>query len=316
MTRILDFVQGHSEIIQKITDSFERGRPGQTYLFVGPAGIGKKYTATGFAQALLCHQSAIGCGKCPSCFRLSSGNHEGLKVIAPQGAGIKMEQAKEVLEFLSLKSLTGNRVIIIDQAQLLNTQAANSLLKTLEEPPEGTFFFLIAPSVAGILPTIRSRSRIVQFKPLTQEILAKKVKAPLWALRAASGSFEKLAQLQEPAELETRHKAVEILKIFIMDDDFIQNDLWRSEVKDRQQAQKIISYWISFVKDAICFQEEQKDKVVNVDQIEIIKVLVDQTRQDLLEMSARAFEVEQALNANRDAQLVFEEFYIRTRRDY
>jgi DNA polymerase-3 subunit delta' len=61
VTRTLDFVLGHSEIIQKITDSFESGRPGQTYLFVGPAGIGKRYAATGFAQALLCPQSPRGC---------------------------------------------------------------------------------------------------------------------------------------------------------------------------------------------------------------------------------------------------------------
>lgn len=314
MTRILDFVLGHSEIIQKITDSFESGRPGQTYLFVGPAGVGKKYAATGFAQALLCPQSPRGCGKCPSCFRISSGHHEGLKVIAPQGVSIKMEQAKEVLEFLSLKSLTGHRVIIIDQAQTLNTQAANSLLKTLEEPPEGTFFFLIAPSVAGILPTIRSRSRIVQFKPLTQEILAKKVKAPLWALRAAGGSFEKLAQLQEPAELETRQKSVDILKVFILDENFIQNDIWRAEVKDRSQAQKIISYWINFIKDAICLQENQKDKISNVDQLEIIKALAELSRPELLQIYSLAFDVELALNANRDSQLVFEEFYIKARR--
>lgn len=192
MARLLDFVLGHQEIIKKMVDSFEAGKPGQTFLFVGPSGIGKKHTAIGLAQALMCPQSKRGCGRCPSCFRVSQPNHphENLRIITPAGAAIKMEQAKEVMEFLSLKSLGGNRVIIIDQAQTLNPQAANALLKTLEEPPEGTFFFLIAPSVAGIMPTIRSRSRIVQFKPLAMEDLAKRVKAPTWALKSAGGSFE------------------------------------------------------------------------------------------------------------------------------
>ncbi|WP_374001421.1 DNA polymerase III subunit delta' C-terminal domain-containing protein [Bdellovibrio bacteriovorus] len=296
-----------------MVESFENGRPGQTFLFVGPGGIGKKLTAMGFAQALLCPSSQRGCGKCPSCFRMSQGSHEGLKVIAPSGANIKMEQAKEVLEFLSLKSLTGNRVIIIDQAQTLNPQAANSLLKTLEEPPEGTFFFLIAPSVAGILPTIRSRSRIVQFRPLTQEDLGKKVKAPAWALKAAGGSFEKLAQLQEGPEQEVREKAVEILTLFIQDSDFLLNELWRTEFKDRAQGQRMISYWIGFVKDAICLQEGAKTQIVNLDQAPLIKSLAELDRQYLLRLVQKALQVEQAFGANRDPQLVVEEFYISTR---
>lgn len=313
MARMLDFVLGHQETIKKMVESFESGKPGQTFLFVGPSGIGKKLTAMGLAQALLCPSSKSGCGKCPSCFRISNGNHEGLKVVSPSGANIKIEQAKEVLEFLSLRSLSGNRVIIIDQAQALNPQAANSLLKTLEEPPEGTFFFLIAPSVAGILPTIRSRSRIVQFRPLTQEDLARRVKAPTWALKAAGGSFEKLAQLQDGPEQEVRQKAVDILQLFTQDKDFLLNELWRTELKDRTQGQRIISYWIGFLKDAICLQEGAKTQIVNLDQAPLIKYLAEFSREYLLNLVQKALQVEQAFGANRDPQLVVEEFYISTR---
>lgn len=313
MARLLDFVLGHQETIKKMVESFESGKPGQTFLFVGPSGIGKKLTAMGLAQALLCPSSKSGCGKCPSCFRISNGNHEGLKVVSPSGANIKIEQAKEVLEFLSLRSLSGNRVIIIDQAQALNPQAANSLLKTLEEPPEGTFFFLIAPSVAGILPTIRSRSRIVQFRPLTQEDLARRVKAPTWALRAAGGSFEKLALLQDGPEQEVRQKAVDILQLFTQDKDFLLNELWRTELKDRTQGQRIISYWIGFLKDAICLQEGAKTQIVNLDQAPLIKYLAEFSREYLLNLVQKALQVEQAFGANRDPQLIVEEFYISTR---
>jgi len=313
MARMLDFVLGHQEIIKKLVDSFEQGKPGQTYLFVGPSGIGKKYTAMGLAQALLCPQSPRGCGKCPSCFRLSQGHHEGLKVVEPSGAQIKMEQAKEVIEFLSLKSLTGNRVIIIDQAQNLNPQAANSLLKTLEEPPAGTFFFLIAPSVAGLMPTIRSRSRIVQFKPLTAEDLARKVKAPAWALKAAGGSFEKLAQLQDGPEQELRQKSVEILNLFLKDRDFLLNEIWRVEVKDRAQAQRLIAYWVSFMKDAIYLQEGVKNQIVNLDQAPLVKSLAEYSREFLLNLIQHCLRVEQAFGANRDPQLVMEELYINAR---
>lgn len=314
MARLLDFILGHQEVIGKLISSFEQGKPGQTSLFVGPAGIGKKLTAVGLSQALLCPQSPRGCGKCPSCFRVAHGNHEGLKIVTPQGVQIKMDQAKEVLEFLSLRSLSGNRVIIIDQAQTLNPQAANALLKTLEEPPEGTFFFLIAPSVAGLLPTIRSRSRIVQFKPLTAEELAKKNKAPAWALKAAGGSFEKLAQLQEGPEQEVRGKAVELLDMFLRDQDFLLNEMWRTEFKDRAQGARMASYWVGFMKDAIYLQEGQKHQIVNLDQAPLIKTLAENSREFLLDLIQKTLQVEQALLAHRDGQLVMEEFYITSRR--
>ncbi len=313
MIRLLDQVLGHHETIEKLVDSFVRGRPGQTYLFVGPSGVGKRKTSWGLAQALLCPQNPRGCGLCPSCLRVGSGRHEGVLQIQPQGPAIKMEQAKEILDFLSLKSLSGNRVIIIDQAQLLNPQTANALLKTLEEPPEGTFFFLIAPSVAGLMPTIRSRSRTVQFKPLSELDLAKRVKAPEWALRSAGGSFEKLAQLQEGPEQDLRRKAAEILALFIKDTDFLLSEIWRPEFKDRQQGQRILSYWLGYLKDAVYLQEGVKSQIVSLDQGPLVKSLAELPRQKLLNWIEKAIQAELALNANRDAQLVMEEFFITSR---
>lgn len=314
MARLVDFILGHQENIQKMIDSFEAGKPGQTYLFVGLSGIGKKHTAIALAQALLCPQSPRGCGQCPSCFRVASGHHENLRITQPEGVQIKIDQAKAVLEFLSLKSLGGNRVVIFDQAHLMNAQAANSLLKTLEEPSEGTFFFLIAPSVAGIMPTIRSRARIVQFKPLSMEDIGKRVKAPTWALKSAQGSFEKLAALLEGPELELRLKSVEILNIFLQDDDFIVNDMWRSEFKDRAQGQRILSYWGGFFRDAIFLQEGAKSQIGNIDQAPLIKSLAEIPRGRLLGLSQGVLGAERALVANRDAQLVLEEFFIETKK--
>ena len=313
MARTLDYILGHQDIIAKLVASFEQGKPGQTYLFVGPDGIGKKMTALGLAQALMCRQSPCGCGKCPSCFRAEQGAHEGLKVVLPSGVNIKLDQAREVIDFLSLKSLSGNRVVIIDQAQTLNPQAANALLKTLEEPPEGTFFFLIAPSVAGLLPTIRSRSRIVQFRPLQQDDLARKSKAPAWALRAARGSFEKLAQLQDGPEQEVRGKAVEILRLMVSDRDFLLNEIWRTEFKDRAQGSRMVSYWVGFLKDAVYLQEGAKSSIVSLDQAPLIKQLAEFSREFLLNTMEKALKVEQSLAANRDPQLVIEEFYLQTR---
>lgn len=314
MARILDSVLGHEQIIEKILESFEKGRPGQTNLFVGPSGIGKKKVAMGLAQALLCTESKRACGRCPSCFRMNAGSHEGFMLVEPSGAQIKMDQAREVIDFLSFKSLSGNRVIIIDQAQNLNPQAANSLLKTLEEPPPGTFFYLIAPSVSGLMSTIRSRSKVVQFRPLSAELLAKKVQAPAWALRSAGGSFEKLEQLQEGPEQELRKKSAEILQLFLRDEDFLLSEAWRSEFKDRSQAQRLMSYWVSYAKDAIYLQEEMKTQIQNLDMVNLIKYLAEFEREFLLVLAQKSLEAERAFLAHRDAQLVMEELFVTVRR--
>jgi DNA polymerase-3 subunit delta' len=310
VARIIDQILGHKDIIERMLKSFDNGKPGQTYLFVGPSGIGKRMSALGFAQALLCSESLRACGRCGSCLRMEKGTHEGLKVVIPNGANIVVSQAREIIDFLNLKSLSGRRVIIIDQAQLLNPMAANSLLKTLEEPPEGTFFFLIAPSIAGLLPTIRSRSRAVHFRPLQERDLAQRSQAPQWAIRSARGSFQKLSQLLDRGEQELRGKSVEILKLFIRDPHFLLNENWRSEVKDRSQALEIMSYWVSFLSDAICFQENAQDRVVNLDQTELVKELAGFGRSFLLGMAEDALKAEQALTAHRDPQLVIEEYYI------
>jgi len=312
MARLLDQVVGHQEIISKMIQSFEAGRPGQTFLFVGPAGIGKKFVAKGLAQALLCQRSPRGCGECPSCLRLVNDRHEGLLMIQPTTPQIKIEQAKEIIEYLTLQSLSGNRVIIIDQAQTLNPQAGNSLLKTLEEPPEGTFFFMIAPSVSGLMQTLRSRSRVVQFHPLTAEQLAQKVKAPAWALKSAGGSFEKLAQLQAGPEQELRLKALEVLQIFLKDKDFLVNEVWRQEFKDRVQGQRIVAYWMSFLRDALFLQSDGQEQVMNLDQLELLKKLATFPRHFLLALSDKALQVEKAILANRDSQLLMEDFWITT----
>jgi DNA polymerase-3 subunit delta' len=314
--RVLEQVIGHSNIIEKLLEGFQNEKPGQTFLFLGPSGVGKKLTAKGFAQALLCEINRKGCGSCSSCLRLENEQHESFKIISAEGAHIKVEQSREILEFLSLRSLSTNRIIVIDQAQTLNPIAANALLKIFEEPPEGTFFFLIAPSVAGILPTIRSRSRIVQFKPLNSQEMATKIQAPSWALKACGGSFEKLAQLQEPHEIEVRGKAAEILELLVNDLDFLVNEKWRDGLKDRAGSLRMVSYWISFLRDAMVLKGDSKEMVLNVDQEKLLKTLFDVPTECLLKLLNEAVKMEQGILGNQDVVLLVEKMHVEAMTDY
>jgi DNA polymerase-3 subunit delta' len=315
VARLLDQVFGHKDIIAKLLGTFAGERPGQTFLFTGPHGIGKKKVALGLAQALLCEASAAACGSCGSCRRVTAGTHESLKVIAAEGPQIKIEESREVIQFLNLRALTPRRVVIIDQAQSLNLQAANSLLKTLEEPPAETYFFLIAPSVAGVIATIRSRSRVVNFKPLVaEEITQGAGLAPEWAIRASQGSFEKLAQLQEGPEQEIRNEALALLQQFLEDKEFLTDNKWRDSFKERMKSQRILSYWNSFLRDVLYYQEDQKKSIMNVDQTELLKTWSQRSRNFILEFLDKSLTAEKEIFQNRDVQLLIEEFWIRQNR--
>lgn len=315
MARLLDQVYGHKDVIAKLLGTFVSDRPGQTFLFVGPQGIGKKKVALGLAQALLCETSRTACGRCGSCMRVAANAHESLKVIAPEGPQIKIDESREVIQFLNLQGLTSRRVVIIDQAQTLNLQAANSLLKTLEEPPPETYFFLIAPSVAGVLSTIRSRSRTVSFKPLSPEEISRGAAgAPEWAIRASQGSFEKLAQLKEGPEQEVRGEALSLLQQFIEDKDFLTDNSWRDSFKERRTSQRILSYWVSMLRDVLYFKEDQKNSIMNVDQGEYLKLLAQKDQNVILSLLERSLKVESEILQNRDVQLLIEEFWIKSQK--
>lgn len=113
------------------------------------------------AKALLCHAlPADGqpCGKCASCRKLAAGNHPDLQLILPRGASVKIDQTRDMQYLANLEAYEGGRrVVIIHQAHTMPPAAANSLLKILEEPPEGLFFILTAPLGDSLLETILSR---------------------------------------------------------------------------------------------------------------------------------------------------------------
>lgn len=165
-----------------------RGRLSQSYLFVGPDGVGKQLFATHVAQSLICQQPGRepleACGVCASCRPFLAGTHpDFLRVARVEGkreftidlvAGSKERRGHEGLcHDLSLKPLEGSRkVAILVDADTMNSEAANAFLKTLEEPPERAMLMLTASNIDAVLPTIRSRCQLVRFSPLAPDDVA------------------------------------------------------------------------------------------------------------------------------------------------
>jgi DNA polymerase-3 subunit delta' len=181
-------ILGHDEVVEQFRRTLAGRRLASTYLFVGPAGIGKKRFALELARCLLCQRSADesleACGECDSCRLFASGNHPDLEVVGLPAdkselpislfVGDNEHRNQEGLcHRIALKPyLGGRRVAIIDDADHFNASSANCLLKTLEEPPPHSLLILIGTSPARQLPTIRSRAQIVRFRPLANEVVA------------------------------------------------------------------------------------------------------------------------------------------------
>ena len=179
---------GHARQRTWFRNAIQSNRLASTFLMVGPDGIGKRTFARLIAKTILCtgsDPSAFApCCRCEACAQIDASTHPDLIEIArrPDKTGLIMEQLvgegdkrmREGLCYeLRMKPYSGRcKIAIVDDADTMAEEGANSLLKTLEEPPPGSLIFLISTSVQRQLPTIRSRCQMARFQPLTVDDLA------------------------------------------------------------------------------------------------------------------------------------------------
>jgi DNA polymerase III subunit delta' len=167
-------ITGHRPIRELLARAVARGTLPPSLVFTGPDGVGKRLTAVALAQALNCEHpidwdgGQDGCGECAACTRIGRGVHADVLVIEPADSGtIKLDQVREAIDRAAYRPFEGRRrVVIVDEADALNTEAQNALLKTLEEPPSASVFVLITDRPDILLPTVRSRCQRLRFGPL------------------------------------------------------------------------------------------------------------------------------------------------------
>lgn len=176
---------GQEKAKKLILRSFATGRLPHAFLFKGPEGVGKQLFARGLAAALNCrdHDHPGACGSCVSCRKFRSGNHPDFMVISPEKGAIKIEQVRQMCQALSYPPYESDtRVVLLEDVHTMRAEAANSLLKTLEEPPTDNLLILTADSSREVLPTIISRCQVVPFHYLSEQdtvrILAEQPERP------------------------------------------------------------------------------------------------------------------------------------------
>jgi DNA polymerase-3 subunit delta' len=216
-------IDGHDDVVEQFRRAMARGRLASSFLFAGPAGIGKRTFALKLAQAMLCQtrpeEALDPCGTCPSCAQVAAGTHPDLDVVGKPDdksfipvellIGDREHRRREGLcHNIGVKpALGGRKIAVIDDADYLNVEGANALLKTLEEPPPRSMLILIGTTPAKQLPTIRSRCQLIRFQPLPIDVVAALlvskgfVADPAEARRLArysEGSVERALDLADP----------------------------------------------------------------------------------------------------------------------
>jgi len=172
-------ILGHEKPLNIINAYMESSRFSGGYIFSGPEGIGKKTVAKIIAQKLNCTaQSDRPCGNCSSCLKMEKLQHPDLHIIESESSQIKIEDIRSLQKEANFRPYEGvMKVFIIDDAHRFNPEAANSLLKVLEEPPKDSLIILITHKPQNIFKTILSRCKVIRFSPLAiaalEEVLVK-----------------------------------------------------------------------------------------------------------------------------------------------
>ncbi len=286
-------VIGHSKGIELLDNSLKGGRLSHAYLFVGPAHVGKMTLALNLAQALNCEAEAPPCGECQACRRIEAGKHADVQVIgltyAQNSAGrlrteISIDQIRELQHAASLPPYEGRKkVFIIDGAEYLNSEAANCLLKTLEEPPAYVLLILLAVNDRVLLPTIVSRCQRVELGSLSSDLVERALveregvdleKAKVLACICGGGIGWALAACREDRLLEERsQKVTELLHLITasLEERFAYAAQLATRFgRERKAVMEMLDLWLSLWRDLLCIQAGCADVITNIDFKEVL----------------------------------------------
>ncbi|MGM8215730.1 DNA polymerase III subunit delta' [Bacillaceae bacterium W0354] len=265
-----------------LQNSILKKRIAHAYLFHGPSGTGKRQASLLFAMRYFCEDNSEGaapCLNCSQCKRIQSGNHPDVHFIEPDGQSIKKEQITFLQKEFTYSGLESTqKVYIILEAEKMTVNAANRLLKFLEEPSRETVAILITNQIGRMLDTIISRCQRITFHPLTTEDVTQQLSKEGLALSTAKMLAAMNISHEEAIRLNGDDWFADARKIMVQLIDKVMNpneegyiflhQTWLKHFKDRQQIEFGLDLLLLWYQDIISFHLDQEEAIVLIDQLE------------------------------------------------
>ena len=265
---------GQELAVDLLKRAIGENRLAHAYLFIGPEGVGKSLLAKVFAKALNCEKGTPEpCGECIACKKIEGGTHPDVIVLSPEGKSsqIGIDAIRRTEGTMSLKPYEGRtKVFIVDGADKMTEEAANSLLKTLEEPPKDTVIVLLASNMFRLQPTIVSRCQKVLFHPLSERAIMKELieryglddKKAGFVSRFSEG---RLGRAVEVLEGEAMAKRDRIVDEFLTPKQFGYEDTWLYG-EPRQEVNEVLNTLAVYFRDLLVFNlSKDQGLLVNLD---------------------------------------------------
>lgn len=280
----MDYSQiiGHEKIIESLNKSIEDGNINHSYLFEGDEGLGKKMMAISFAKTLLCkEQKKEPCNICSSCVKFDRGNHPDFKTIKPEKGVIKKGDVEALIKSVATAPFESKKkVFIIDDCHNMNREAMNSLLKTLEEPPEYIIIILITSNANNLLPTILSRLINIKFYPIKTKKIVKFLMANYnkmeneaeFIANFTKGSIGKAIMLSSSEEFfQKRNEIINLIDNLLLGDKIkalTSIDFFNDNKEDIDEVLDIILFWF---RDLLIYKSiGDNNLIINKDKIEFL----------------------------------------------
>jgi DNA polymerase-3 subunit delta' len=312
----------NKEILQRL---LQRGRMGVALIFAGPEGVGKLQFALTAAKAANCQRAPANgfaidsCDECTVCRRIAANTYGDVTIIEPEGQYIKIAQTRGLVEEAYYRPREGrHRFFIIDEADRLREEAANSLLKTLEEPPSTSTIILITSRPGALLTTIRSRAQRLNFTPISIAEMEKYLAAnyprpaPETALlaRITEGRIGQATAFDLSVYRQERRVLIEIIELMVAGDNLFRL-LKAAEYlgkKERDEFERELDLLTSLLRDLFLLAAGKPgDSIVNIDVADRLGVLAPKIGlQRLMMWTEKINELRSRLRININRQIATE----------
>ncbi|TCP22566.1 DNA polymerase III delta prime subunit [Scopulibacillus darangshiensis] len=319
-----ELAQTQATAARILTNALTQGQLAHAYLIEGQKGTGKRKAAKLLSQSFFCQnkEGAEPCGHCRDCRRVNSGNHPDVVWVKPDGQSIKKEQVSNLIKEFSYRGVESRRkIFIIEQADHMTIQAANSLLKFIEEPNGETIAVLMTEQMQQLLDTIISRCQILTFRPLSrqqmeEQLVAKELPRPLARLSAAltNDIEDALEYCSNEWFAEARQKVIQFMEELINQSQSVLLKIYGSfspHFDDQSKMDIGLDLILLWYKDLMSLHLERMDDIIYIDQLDLLnRQALKSSLQQVTDDMSSVLSAKKRLSAHVNQQSVMEQLVL------